>query len=68
MKTVKLYACTGFIVGIIMMDQEFDKVEDACKMVKLNTTAAHEHVGEIECYIQTIKERSCTLVVDLQYT
>jgi hypothetical protein len=37
---VRLYACTGFIVRIIMMDQEFDKVKDACKMVEINTTAA----------------------------
>jgi hypothetical protein len=26
MKIVRLYACNGFIVRIIMMDQEFDKV------------------------------------------
>ncbi len=37
-------------------------------MVEINTTAAHEHVGEIERYIQTIKERSCALVLDLPYT
>jgi hypothetical protein len=68
MKIVRLYACTGFIVHIIMMDQEFDKVKDTCKMVELNTTVAHKHVGEIKCYIQTIKERSRALVLDLPYT
>jgi hypothetical protein len=36
-------------------------------MVELNTTAAHEHVGENKCYIQTIKERSRALVLDLPY-
>jgi len=46
-KIVKLYTRTGFIVKVIMMDQEFDKVEDACNMVEINTTAAREHVGEI---------------------
>jgi hypothetical protein len=50
-----------------MMDQEFAKVKDACKMVMINTTAACKH-GEIEHYIQTIKERSCALVLDLSYT
>jgi hypothetical protein len=54
-KIVKLYARTGFIVKVIMMDQEFDKVEDACNMVEINTTAAREHVGEIERFIRTIK-------------
>jgi hypothetical protein len=67
-KIVRLYACTGFIVCIIMMDQEFDKVEDACKMVEINTTAAREHVGKIKPFICTIKERSRALVLDLPYT
>ncbi len=66
-KIVKLYAHTGFIVRVIMMDQEFDKVEEACDMVEINTTAAREHVGEIKRFIRTIKERSCTLVSDLPY-
>ncbi len=67
-KIVRLYACTSFIVRIIMMDQEFDKVEDACNMVKINTTAAHEHIGKIERFICTIKERSRALVSDIPYT
>jgi hypothetical protein len=67
-KIVRLYARTGFIVRIIMMDQEFDKVEDACDMVEINTTAAHEHVGKIKHFIRTIKERSRALVSDLPYT
>jgi hypothetical protein len=68
MKIVRLYASTGFIVSIIMMDQEFDKVKDTCKMVKLNTNVAHEQVGEIKHYIRTIKEPSWVLVLDLPYT
>ncbi len=51
-----------------MMDQEFDKVKDACKMVEINTTAARKHVGKIERFIRTIKERSRALVLDLPYT
>ncbi len=38
-KIVRLYARTGFIVRVIMMDQEFDKVENTCDMVEINTTA-----------------------------
>ncbi len=67
-KIVRLYACTGFIVRVIMMDQEFDKVEDACKMVEINTTAARKHISEIKCFICTIKECSRALMSDLPYT
>jgi hypothetical protein len=66
-KIVKLYTHTGFIVRVIMMDQEFDKVEDACKMVEINTTAVRKHVGEIKRFIRTIKERSRALVSNLPY-
>ena len=48
-----------------MMDQIFDKIEDANKMVEINTTAAREHVGESERYIRLIKEHSRALVSDL---
>jgi hypothetical protein len=51
MKIVRQYAHTGFIVRIIMMDQEFNKVKDACKMVKINTTDARKHIEEIKHYI-----------------
>ncbi len=51
-----------------MMDQEFDKVKDACNMLEINTTVAREHVGKIEHFIRTIKERSRALVSDLPYT
>jgi hypothetical protein len=68
MKIVRLYARTGFIVRVIMMDQEFDKVKDACKMVEINTTTAREHISEIKRFICTIKECSRALVSDLPYT
>jgi hypothetical protein len=67
-KIVRLYACTGFIVHVIMMDQEFDKVKDGCNMVEINTTMACKHVGKIKRFIRTIEECSCTLVLDLPYT
>ncbi len=50
-----------------MMDQEFNKVKEACDMVEINTTAARKHVGEIEWFIRTIKESSRALVSDLPY-
>ncbi len=36
-------------------------------MVEINTTAAREHVGKIERFIRTIKERSRALMSDLPY-
>ncbi len=64
---VKLYAQPGYIVRVTMMDQEFDKVEEACNTVEINTTAAREHVGDIKRYIRTIKERGRAIVLDLPY-
>jgi hypothetical protein len=66
-KIVKLYAQPGYNVCVIMMDQEFDKVEEVCNTVEINTTAAREHVGEIKRYIHTIKDRGRAIVSDLPY-
>jgi hypothetical protein len=51
-----------------MMDQEFDKIKDKINMVEINTTAACEDVGKIECLIRTIMEDSRALVSDLPYS
>jgi hypothetical protein len=67
-KIVRLYACTGFIIRIIIMDQEFDKVKDTNEMVEINTTAAREHIGKTGRYIRAAKERSRALVSDLPFT
>ncbi len=67
-KIVRLYSCTGIIIKVVMMDQEFNKIEDEINMVENNTTAACKHVGKIECFIRTIKERSRALVPDLPYS
>ena len=41
-----------------MMDMEFEKLKPLMPHVALNTTAAREHVGEIEQKIRVIKERT----------
>jgi hypothetical protein len=66
-KIVQLYAPTGFIIKVVMMDQEFNKIEDNIKLVEINTTTAHKHVGRIKQLIRTIKEQSCALVSSLPY-
>jgi hypothetical protein len=67
-KMVRLNACTGFIIHVIMMDQEFDKVKDADEMVEINTTATCKQVSKIKQYIHVAKERSHALVLDLPFT
>ncbi len=51
------------MVNMIMMDLEFDKLEcviegidGSIENVAINTTAAHEHVGEFEHSICTGRE------------
>ena len=44
-KVVTMYARGGFNVNIVLMDQEFDKLESKLDLVEINTTAAREHVG-----------------------
>ncbi len=55
-----MYHRGGFVVNLVLMDQEFDKLEGVIENidgsignVEINTTAACEHVGEIERDIRT---------------
>jgi hypothetical protein len=66
-KIVRLYAWMGFIVRVVMMDWNFDKIEDETDMVEINTTAARGHVGKLELFIRTIKEQSQALMSDLPF-
>lgn len=49
----------GFKIHTALMDGGFAHLQDACHLlqIQLNTTSRDEHVGEIERYIRTIKER-----------
>ena len=44
-KFVKIYARNKFVVNVLMMDMEFEKVSDNIDNTEVNTTAAKEHVG-----------------------
>ena len=57
-RVFKIYATAGFIIQTAMMDMEFEKLKPLMPHVALNTTAAREHVGEIERKIRVIKERA----------
>lgn len=56
---VSIYRRGGFRVITVLMDGEFEIMRDelADIGVMMNTTARDEHVGDIERYIRTLKER-----------
>ncbi len=53
-----IYGTAGFIVQVVMMDMEFETLKELMDNVTLNTTAAREHVGEIERKIRVVKEQA----------
>jgi hypothetical protein len=57
-RVFRIYATAGFVVQMAMMDVEFEKLRTLLPHVALNTTAAREHVGEIERKIRVVKERA----------
>ena len=63
---VKFYARGGFVVRLVLMDMEFEKIKHVFDKVEVNTTAAREHVGEIERGIRLMKERSRCVISDLR--
>ena len=58
-RVVNIYARGGFQVTMALMDGAFAGQHDVCNQlqVKLNTTSRDEHVGDVERYIRTVKER-----------
>ena len=56
---LQIYQCNGFNIEMALMDGEFGHLrsELARMEVTLNKTSRDEHVGDIERYIQTVKER-----------
>jgi len=54
-------------VQTALMDMEFEKLRDKLPNVTLNTTAAREHIGEIERKIQVVKERAMSTISILPY-
>ncbi len=47
-QVIRVYGVAGFIVQAALMDMEFEKLKDVLPNIMINTTAAREHVGEIE--------------------
>ena len=57
-KVLYLYAKGGFLANVCLMGREFKAVKEHLPLVELNTTAAREHVPEIEGGIRQIKEKT----------
>jgi len=62
-----IYRRGGFLVKMCLMDMEFKKLEEGSSEVLVNTTAAREHVTDIERCIRTIKERCRSIISELPY-
>jgi len=58
-RVTKVYKRAGFPVTLSLMDGEFETLRGdlADANVTLNTTGRDEHVGDIERFIRTVKER-----------
>ena len=63
---VRIYRRGGYLVKVAMMDMEFVKLEDKSDTL-INTTAAREHVGDIERAIRVIRERCRCVTSELPY-
>ena len=43
-------------MGTVLMDNKFKKLQNLVSILAVNTTAAKEHVPEVECKIRLINE------------
>jgi len=55
-RMMDLYARGGFQVDTVLMDNKFEKLRNLVPILAINTTAAKEHIPEVECKIRLIKE------------
>ncbi|KAL7536751.1 hypothetical protein ACHAWF_005548 [Thalassiosira exigua] len=67
-KVINAYTRGGYTIGVIIMDQVFDKVTELIPQVECNNTAAKEHVTDIERQHRTIKKRARTMRSSLPFT
>ncbi len=56
-RMMDLNAHRGFQVGTVLMDNEFEKLQNLVPILAINTTAAEDHVPEVKRKIRLIKER-----------
>ena len=66
-RAMALYTRNSFSVREVLMDMEFTPLESSVTSTNINTTAAREHVGDIERAIRVVKERARSTVAELPY-
>ena len=66
-RVLQLYHNRGFIVTNIHADSEFEYIREDIRPIELTTTAANEHVGDIERSIRTMKEGIKCIVRSLPF-
>ena len=66
-RVITTNAVAGFKVQTIMMDMEFQPLQELLPNVVVNTTAANEHVAKIERRIRVVKERARAIINTLPY-
>ena len=66
-RVVDVYAAAGFKVQTVLMDMEFQCLQPLMPQIIVNTTAANEHVAEIERRIRVVKERARGIINTLPY-
>ncbi|KAL7461401.1 hypothetical protein ACHAXS_001822 [Conticribra weissflogii] len=66
-RVIQLYARAGFVVQTILVDGQFEPLKNHLLNVVVNTTAASEHVGDVERCLRVIKERARAVVSGLPY-
>ena len=66
---ITLHQKAGFRVTTALMDGEFVPLRGGLAElgICLNETSRDEHVGDIEWYIRTVKERMCTIYNTLPF-
>jgi hypothetical protein len=52
-----MYSQGGFQVGTVLIDNKFENLRSLIPILAINTTAAKEHIPEVERRICLIKER-----------
>jgi hypothetical protein len=57
-RVFRIYATTRFVIQMVLMDIEFEKLRTRMPHVTLNTMVAGEHVGEVEQKIRVIMGRA----------
>jgi hypothetical protein len=66
-RVFRIYKTAGFVIQTALIDMEFEKLRMMMPHVALNTTAAREHVREVEQKIRMIKERARGMFNTLPY-